>query len=147
MRISLVTSAGTFGTPVGSRAAWTLECPGISRKMDVAFAPSRSIFFSHNRLVRGAPWEVRFSAPFRRSGFRTGVFSRRILLGAVPAWFQLLCVFPFFQGLGATGLAPGKQPPCSYFFLHGGLGFFYRILALCDKGRLLKSGSPCFVVS
>lgn len=70
-----------------------------------------------------------------------------ILFGTIPAWFQLLCTFPFFQGIGAMGLAPGKQPRCSYFFLHGGLGFFYRILALCDKGRLLKSGSPCFIVS
>lgn len=134
MRISLVTSTGTFGTPVGSRAAWTLEGPGIPRKFDVAFAPFRSVFFLNNRSVRGDPWKVPFSAPLRGDGFRTGVFSRGILFGTIPAWFQLLCTFPFFQGIGAMGLASGKQPRCSYFFCMAVWGFFTAFWLYVIKG-------------
>ncbi len=133
-RIGVVYSAGTFGALVNTWMIWYLGSMGVPQKFGVAIAPSWSLSFLYPRLVWGGLWGLLFLAPFWRSGFWAGVFSRGIMFSILPTLFQLLYVFPFLQGKGTMGLALGKLTPLFVFFYNAVWGFFTAFWLYMVKG-------------
>lgn len=122
-RISVCFAAGCFGALVNSLAVWYLGQMHIPQRFGVGIAPSLTVSFLYPRLVWGGMWGVLFGAPFWRTGFWTGVFSRGVLFSLVPTLFQLFYVFPVLQGKGVLGLSLGKLTPVFVCFYNAVWGF------------------------
>lgn len=115
-RIGSCFAAGSFGALVSTWLAWRLSVLGVPHKLGVALASGWSAPFPCQRIVWGGLWGFLFAVPLWRSGFRDGVFSRGILFGLIPTFFQLLYVFPFQQGKGMLGLGFGVLTPAFVLF-------------------------------
>lgn len=123
-RMSVCIVAGCVGALVNTWLAWYLGRLGIPHRFSVALAPTWSLPLLYQRLVWGGMFGLLFLAPFWKSGFWTGVFSRGVLFGLVPTLFQLLYVFPVLQGKGMFGSALGALTPLFVFFYDAVWGFF-----------------------
>jgi len=123
-KISLCFTAGCFGALINSFVVWYLGRRGLPQQVGVAIAPAWSAHFLYSRLVWGGLWGLLFTAPYWRSGFWVGVFSRGIFFSILPTLFQLLYVLPFLQDKGIMGISLGKLTPVFVCFYNAVWGFF-----------------------
>ncbi len=100
-------SAGAFGGLVSAIAFWLAGRLGLLAALGVKLAPGLSPAGLYPRIVWGGLWAFLFLLGWPRGG----AWKRGLVLGLVPALFQLLYVYPVRMGRGILGLELGLPTP------------------------------------
>ena len=106
--LSLGFAAGCIGALFQFALTWFFREIGITGYYNVAIYVNPTLDWLYPRLIWGGLWgAVLFLIPY----FERFYVLRGMVLGAIPALFQLFVVYPIFQDRGIMGKELGELTP------------------------------------
>ncbi len=106
-QISLSFAAGAVGAIVNMSAAWLMERMGLFHLLGCDLSASVDRQWIYSRLVWGGIFGLFLVLPVMENS----VLKRGLILGLLPAAFQLLVIFPIFLNQRIMGLNHGATTP------------------------------------
>ena len=113
-QLSLSFAAGVAGAVVNMLAAWILSRMGIFAMLGCSLSIRVDKQWIYSRLVWGGIFGLFLVLPV----LTNSVVKRGLLLGLLPAAFQLFVVFPIFLRQHLMGLNHGLTTPLFVLFLN-----------------------------
>ena len=101
----------------------------------VQLAPQLKPAWFYPRLLWGGLWGLVYFLTVGPAHARGRWASRGMLVSLLPTAFELLVVFPYWQGAGLLGLQLGKLTPLAVFLANLAWGLFTGICCRLLWGR------------
>jgi hypothetical protein len=113
-QLSLSFAAGSVGAIVNMLAAWMLARMGLFHLLGCDISINATKQWIYSRLVWGGIFGLFLVLPIMTNS----VLKRGLILGLIPAAFQLFVVFPIFLNQRIMGLNHGLTTPLFVVFLN-----------------------------
>jgi hypothetical protein len=106
-QLSLSFAAGAVGAVVNMSAAWLFDRMGLFHLLGCDISIAANKYWIYSRLVWGGIFGLFLVLPV----LTNSVLKRGLLLGLLPAAFQLFVVFPIFLHQSVMGINHGVTTP------------------------------------
>ncbi len=113
-QLSLSFAAGSVGAIVNMLAAWMMARMGLFHLLGCDISINATKQWIYSRLVWGGIFGLFLVLPIMTNS----VLKRGLILGLIPAAFQLFVVFPIFLNQRIMGLNHGLTTPLFVVFLN-----------------------------
>lgn len=113
-QLSLSFAAGSVGAIVNMLAAWMMARMGLFHLLGCNISINATKQWIYSRLVWGGIFGLFLVLPIMTNS----VLKRGLILGLIPAAFQLFVVFPIFLNQRIMGLNHGLTTPLFVVFLN-----------------------------
>lgn len=109
--LSVCFSAGVLGALLSGVLLWLAGRAGLFDLAGVSLAPSWQAVWLYQRLLWGGLWGLVYFLAIGPSPPRGRWIRRGMWVSILPTAFQLLVVFPSWQGVGMLGSQLGRLTP------------------------------------
>lgn len=127
--------AGMLGALLSGALLWAAGQAGLFVLAGVKLAPRWQAAWLYQQLVWGGLWGLVYFLAVGPNPTRGRWARRGMWVSILPTAFQLLVVFPYWQGAGLLGSQLGKLVPLVVLLANLAWGFFTGIFCRLLWGR------------